>query len=254
MAFLIAALPCPDSPLRRLDPRWKLAGLVLAAGTVVALQTLPAAGSALAGSLGLACLGRLPGSWVLRRIGTVALLIAPFLILVPFVHSDTGPAWHLGSVQLSVAGARLACLIALKTLTLVMLLLVLLTTSPLTETLKAAQALRVPGVLVQVSALTYRYVFVLNAELARLRLALRVRGYRNRLALHSYRTAGHVAGTLLVRGYERGERVGQAMRCRGFAGRFRSLSDWHTRIVDVAAFLLLGSVALALLVWDLLGR
>jgi cobalt/nickel transport system permease protein len=254
MAFLIAALPCPDSPLRRLDPRWKLAGLVLAAGAVVALQTLPAAGIALAGSLGLACLGRLPRRWVLSRIGTVALLIAPFLLLLPLVHSDTAPAWRVGSVQLSVEGVRLACLIALKTLALVILLLVLLTTSPLTETLKAAQALHVPSLLVQVAALTYRYVFVLNAELARLRLALRVRGYRNRLALHSYRTAGHVAGTLLVRGYERGERVGQAMRCRGFAGRFRSLSDWHTRAADVAAFLLLSGCAAALLAWDLLGR
>src|SRR4029077_17601964 len=106
-------------------------------------------------------------------------------------------------------------------------------------TLKAAHALHVPGLLVQLLVLTYRYLFVLSSELARLRVALRVRGYRNRATRHSYRTVGHVAGTLLVRGYERAERVGQAMRCRGFDGRFRTLTTFHTRAADLLAFLVL---------------
>ena len=102
----------------------------------------------------------------------------------------------------------------------------MLATAPLEVTLKAAHALRVPGLLVQLALLSYRYLFVLGDELARLRVALRVRGYRHRANWHSYRTVGHVAGTLLVRGYERAERVGQAMRCRGFDGRFRSLTEF----------------------------
>jgi cobalt/nickel transport system permease protein len=131
---------------------------------------------------------------------------------------------------------------------------VVLATAPLPETLKAAQALRIPSLLVQVAALTYRYIFVLGAELRRLRIALRVRGYRNRLTPHSYRTAGHVAGTLLVRGYEQAERVGQASRCRGFTGQYRTLTDFHTRPADVAAFALIVGGAAALLIGDLLGR
>jgi cobalt/nickel transport system permease protein len=254
MAFVIAALPCPDSPLRRLDARWKLAGVVPAVVAVLFLQTLPAAGLALAGAIGLAGLGRLPRRWCLGRLRAAALLVAPFLLLLPLVHADSGPAWFVGSVRLSVEGVRLACLIFLKTLTLVLLLLVALTTTPFTDALKAAQALHVPGPLVQVVALTYRYVFVLNAELGRLRVALRARGYRNRLGLHSYRTAGHVAGTLLVRGYEQGERVGHAMRCRAFDGQFRTLSNYRTRAADVAAFVLLFAGAAGLLACDLLGR
>ena len=125
---------------------------------------------------------------------------------------------------------------------------------PLPETLQAAQALWIPGPLVQVAVLTYRYVFVFNAELSRLRIALRARGYHNRVSLHSYRTAGHVAGVLLVRGYEQGERVGHAMRCRGFDGRFHSLTEFHTRPVDVAAFVLTVGCSAAILVWDVLVR
>jgi cobalt/nickel transport system permease protein len=91
---------------------------------------------------------------------------------------------------------------------------------------------------------------VLADELRRLRIALRVRGYRNRASRHSYRTAGHVAGTLLVRGYERAERVGQAMRCRGFDGQFRSLSEFTTHPLDIVAFVLIAAFAVALAVWD----
>jgi len=155
---------------------------------------------------------------------------------------------------LSPAGIILAALIVLKSLTIVTLMLVLWITAPLDETLKAAHALHVPGLLVQMMVLTYRYVFVLGEELGRLRIALRVRGYRNRPTLHSYRTVGHVTGTLLIRGYERAERVGQAMRCRGFDGYSRSLTEFHTRLADVAGFCAIVLAAGGLLVWDLVRR
>jgi cobalt/nickel transport system permease protein len=118
-------------------------------------------------------------------------------------------------------------------------------------TLKAAQSLHLPRLLVSLAGLTYRYVFVLAAELARLRVALRVRGYRNRASRHCYRTVGHVTGTLLVRGYEQAERTLQAMRCRGFDGRFRTLTDFHTRPADVAGFILIVGGAVVLLVLDI---
>ena len=69
---------------------------------------------------------------------------------------------------------------------------------------KAAHALYVPGLLVHLALLSYRYLFVLGDELARLRVALRTRGFRNRADLHSWRTVGAASGTLLVRGHDRG--------------------------------------------------
>src|SRR5207244_54852 len=156
--------------------------------------------------------------------------------------------------RLSYAGLGVAVLLCAKALAIVTLMFVLLATSPLDATLKAAHALHVPGLLIQLAVLTYRYVFVLSDELARLRVALRVRGYRNRANLHSYRTVGHVAGTLLVRGHERGERVGQAMRCRGFDGRFRALNEFQTSSPDVCFFLALVAAVSGLLVWDLAQR
>ncbi len=244
MTLGFAQLPAPDSLLRRLDPRWKLAALGLSLIAVALLRTLPAAGVAFAASVGLAVAGRLPLRWYLARLGLMAALLAPFVVTLPFLlpGPEGVPSWH---------GVEVALLLSAKAATLVTLALVLLTSAPVVDTLKAAHCLRVPGLLVQLFLLTYRYLFLLGEELARLRVALRVRGYRNRATRHCYRTIGHVAGTLLVRSHERGERVSQAMRCRGFDGRFRSLTTFRTAPKDVVFFLLLGAGSASLVFWDL---
>jgi cobalt/nickel transport system permease protein len=253
MTLALEPLPCPDSPLRRLDPRWKLAGLLLAAAAAATVRTPPAAAAVLAGAVLLAVLGRLPRRWYLARLGAVLGFLALFVAFLPFLVRDDGPGLDLGPVRLSWQGVAVAGVLCMRAAALVTFVLVALATAPLADTLKAAHALRLPGLLVQLAVLTYRYVFVLADELGRLRVALRVRGYRNRMTRHSYRTIGHVAGTLLVRGAERAERVGQAMRCRGFDGRFRSLAAFRTTAVDVAAFVLIGGGAAAVWLWDRLG-
>jgi cobalt/nickel transport system permease protein len=245
----LEVLPCPDSPLRRLDPRWKLAGILLAVTFIACLRHLGPALLAFAGTLVLAALSRLPPRWFLTRLGAAVLFLSPFIVSLPLLmpHRDI----TVGPVTLSY-GLGVAFLLALKALAVITLMLTLLATAPIDATLKAAHAVRIPGLLIQVALLTYRYLFVLMSELRRLRVALRVRGYRNRASRHSYRTAGHVAGTLLVHSVERAERVSQAMRCRGFDGRFRSLVSFHTRARDVASFLLLACGAGGLQLWDIL--
>jgi cobalt/nickel transport system permease protein len=253
MTLAFDEIPAVDSCLTRLDPRWKLAALTAAVASAAALRTLPASAVACAGALALAALGRLPMRWWAQRLGAVALMLAPFVLFLPFLYSAGGPGWSLGFLRVSPEGIRLAVLLVLKAVTISTLVLVLLATAPLMTTLKAAHVLRVPGLLIHLLALTYRYVFVVLDELARLRIALRVRGFRNRASLASYRTIGHVTGTLLVRSFERAERVGQAMRCRGFAGRFRSLAEFHTRPADVLAWALITAGAAALAAWDFGG-
>jgi cobalt/nickel transport system permease protein len=245
---LAFSIPPPISSfLSRLDPRWRLASLLIFAAVAATLHTLRVAAVALIAALLLALLARLPLRWFLQRLGAAALFFALFALPLPWLLGGDGPGW-------SWRGVEAALLLTAKAITLLTLFLTAQATAPLETTLKAAHALRIPGLLVQLGLLTYRYVFVLADELRRLRIALRVRGYRNRVRRHSYRTAGHVAGTLLVRGYERAERVGQAMRCRGFDGQFRSLTAFATCPADVVAFLLLVASAAALAVWDWLPR
>jgi cobalt/nickel transport system permease protein len=253
MTLALEHLEIAASPLGRWDVRWKLAALVPAAIVAALLQTLPCALVAFAAALSLVVLGRLPPRWYLVRIGSLSLFLLLFVVWLPFTH-DAGPTWVLGRVALSQDGVVLAAVIVLKSLAAVTCILVVWATAPLDVNLKAAHALHLPGVVIHIVLLTYRYLFLLAEELGRLRIALRVRGYRNRATAHSYRTIGHVTGTLLVRSYERAERVGQAMRCRAFDGRFRSLAEFCTHGRDVAAFLIITLGAAALLAGDLALR
>ncbi len=250
MTLAFTVPPPTSSFLSRLDPRWKLAALLFFAAVAATLHTLHVVAVALTAALLLALVGRLPGRWFLQRLGAAALFFLLFALPLPWLLDGDGPTWSWGPIRLSWHGIESALLLTAKAITLVTLFLTAQATAPLETTLKAAHALRIPGLLVQLGLLSYRYVFVLADELRRLRIALRVRGYRNRIRRHSYRTAGHITGTLLVRGYERAERVGQAMRCRGFDGQFRSLTAFAARPIDITIFLLITASAAALAVWD----
>jgi cobalt/nickel transport system permease protein len=255
MTLAFDFFPQTDSVVHHLDPRWKLAAALIAVIGVIVLQTLPASAAALLLAVLLVIVSRLPARWYLARVGAAGLFLALFAVFLPLVVP--GPetqTWRLGPISISLAGAILALRLMAKALAILSLMLVLLATAPLDATLKAARALRVPGLLVQLVLLTIRYTFLLAAEFARMRVALRVRGYRNRVSRHCYRTIGHVSGTLLVRGYERAERVGQAMRCRGFDGRFRSLTEFRTTAADVGAFVLVVGTVVGLVTWDWWSR
>jgi cobalt/nickel transport system permease protein len=245
----LSLLPPPGAGLA-LDPRWKLAAFAAATLAAAVVRTLPAALLALAGALALAAAARLPWAWLLRRLGAVLPFLALLALPLPFLLRGPGPAWEWGPLHASAHGAAAGLRLLAQGTAAAVLVLTLLATAPLDALLKAAHALRVPGLLVHLTLLSYRYAFVLADELARLRVALRVRGYRNRATRHGYRTVGQVAGTLLVRGHERAERVHQAMRCRGFDSRFRSLAAFRTTAADVAAFLLIAGGALGVAAVD----
>lgn len=227
--------PVIDSPVARLDARWRLLALFVAMIAGATVRTLVGGIVAFVVVLLLAALARIDWRWFVSRLLVIALLLSLFIVPLPLL------------AQMSFAdGLHLALVILLRALTIFTLGAVLLVTAPLDVSLKAASTLWVPGLLIHLMLLSYRYLFVLGDELVRLRVALRVRGFRNRPNLHSYRTVASASGTLLVRGYERGERVGAAMRCRGFDGQYRALVDFRTRLVDVLALglVLLGAGAM----------
>ena len=60
-----------------------------------------------------------------------------------------------------------------------------------------------------------------------LSVAARLRGFRPKSDMHTYRTLASLLGLLLVRCYERSLRVREAMLLRGFSGHFRSVSSFR---------------------------
>lgn len=242
-----------DSVLSRRDPRWRLAAFGVAIVTTAALRQPGPSAGALAVALLLALVGRVPGRWYRARAGVLLVALVPFLIVVPFTVDRGERLWEWRFLHVTDAGLAVAAALAMKTVALVTLALTLLATAPMHLTLAAAGRLGVPRLFVHLTQLTDRYVFLLLDEFNRLRVALRVRGFRNAMTGHAYRTVGQVTGTLLVRGADRADGVAQAMRCRGFAGRFRTMTAFRTASADVVMFVFAVGVWGGLVAWDVAG-
>lgn len=114
-------------------------------------------------------------------------------------------------------------------------------TTPVAELLAALRRLKVPAVLVLLLSFIYRYVAVLGDEVRAMRVAIasRAPGLPARRQLTLY---GHLAGSMFIRAYERGERIHAAMLARGFDG---TLPTRPARRADAADVLLVITAVLA---------
>ncbi len=238
MTLAVRDAAVPPSPLSRWDARWKLAAVLLAGVAVVSLRSPYPAAVAFAVAVGLCFLGRIPLAVFASRLGVLLFAVLPVVVVLPLTVES---------------GTRTAGTVALRAVTLGTLALVVLRTAPLGHTLAAAHRLYVPGVLVQIAQLAYRYSLLFFAETRRLRIALRTRGFRAGTTTHTYRTLGSSAGTLLVRGGDQAERVADAMRARGFDGTFRAMTAFRTSTADVAGFIMAIAVFGGLVLWDRLA-
>jgi cobalt/nickel transport system permease protein len=92
----------------------------------------------------------------------------------------------------------------------------------------ALARLGVPQVLTAQLLFLYRYAFVLGGEASRMATARELRSNGRALALSAY---GPLLGHLLLRAYERAQRIHWAMTARGFDGELRSLRTlrWSPR-------------------------
>ncbi len=195
--------------------------LLVAFALVVGVTQLEHLASALAGfafSIALAlAAGTEPRLW--RRLLHVEGIVAILLITLPFTVPGT-PLFRLGPLTASAEGLLQAVLVACKISAAVVIVLSVLGTAEPMRLGAALHALRLPEPIVRLLVLTLRYLSVIRGEARRLHDAMRMRGFRPRSNRHTWRSYGNLVGMLLVRALERANRVEEAMRCRGCAGRF----------------------------------
>ncbi len=240
----------PNSPLARWDARWKLAALLIAAFGIATLDHLAPSAAALCGGLILLLLARLPLRWIYGRLGLFCIAALPFVLVLPFTLDLNGPGWDLGPVHISEQGISAGLGVFCRCVAIGCLTLIVIGTAPFHHTLSAAHKLKVPGLLVMLVGLAYRYTFLLFDEYRRIRVALRTRGFLVRANRQGYRTLSYTTGAIIVRGADRADRVAAAMRCRGFDGTFRTTSAFRTSTADFIFFLLAILCTAAMIVWD----
>jgi cobalt/nickel transport system permease protein len=201
------------SLLHRARPERKVLGVVVLMLVVVATphQWWPLLGVYAALLIGGVVVSRVPVGYLAPRM----LVEVPFLVfalVLPFVA--TGERVEVLGLEVSRPGLVAAGTLVVKgTLGVLAALLLAATTEP-RDILRGLERLRVPVPIVQIMAFMVRYLDVVTADMARMRIALTARGFEARNPRH-WPVLARSAGALFIRSYERGERVHLAMLSRG---------------------------------------
>ena len=95
---------------------------------------------------------------------------------------------------------------------------------------------------------------VIHQEYLRLVRAARLRCFKARTDLHTYRTTGYLFGMTLIKSHHRAQRVKQAMALRGFQGQFHTLYESPVGKTEIIFALLMGMALAALISLELFTR
>lgn len=216
----------PNSWIMKLDPRARIVSAFIFACSVVSLHGLIALGTAVATGIFLLASAGLPAKSTFKKV----MAMDGFIIFILFMLPFTTPGeviFTLGPLEGTREGLIKAIEITLKANAVVMTLLALVGTIDAIVLGHALNRLRVPENLVHLLLFSIRYIDVLKQEYFRLRTAMKARCFTPANNAHTYRSIGYLVGMLMVRSLERSERILEAMKCRGFQGKFYLLDDFH---------------------------
>jgi cobalt/nickel transport system permease protein len=130
----------------------------------------------------------------------------------------------------------------------------LLSTSPFAVTIQALAGLRVPTLICQMVLLAHRYVFVFQDETRRMIKGMAARGFEKRTDLETLRTVGNFLGMLMVRSFERTQRIYDAMLSRGYDGSFPDAAIFRAQRRDWVTAGFCFALGIGLMVTDRLIR
>lgn len=161
-------------------------------------------------------LSRVTLSVLLRRVGVEFLFTASVLLGTLFRQGgETVFQW--GWLRITTAGLIVLGSVTLKAVMALLMLNLLVLTTPIPNLLHALVELRMPPLLVAILGSMYRYIAVLADELTSMRQAALSRNLLSTRRWHR-QVVAHMMGSLFIRTYERGDRVHQAMLSRGYTG------------------------------------
>ena len=221
-----------------LDPRVKIIVATLFSIIVAISERNEMLLAALLFSICCVILSRLPLRRLLRRLLLVNGFILLLWIFLPFTYPGK-TLFSLGPLDASREGIRYALTITIKSNAIILACIALLGTTPIFTLVHALRHLYIPDKLVQLLFFAYRYIHVIYLEYVRLLSAMKVRCFRPRSDIHTYKTYAHLAGMMLIKSYDRSERVYDAMLCRGFEGKFWVLDHFSMKRRDLIAFIIM---------------
>ena len=253
-------LAAGDTALHRLDPRAKVLATLVFIVSVVSFGRYELSGMIPffifpAVIIGL---GDLPAGYIFRKVA----LLCPLALAVGVFNPifDRAPLMQLG--PLDISGGWISCAsIVIRTALTVSAALILVALTGFPAICRALQRLGMPTAFAVQLLFLYRYIFVLTEEGGRASRARELRSFGNKG--RGLASQGSLLGHLLLRTWQRAERIHMAMLARGFSGAFHTgeqsrfgaaellfLSGWSTLFITLRlnnAAQLLGSLVTGIL-------
>jgi len=239
-----------NSIIHGLDPRAKIIIVALYSVVVAVSSRFLALLPALAISLLLVAMAKLSIKKVFYRVVLVNGFILFLWFVLPFTYNGQG-LFAIGPFIAAKEGILLASQITVKSNAILLCMIALLSTTPIFSLGHAMGQLYFPDKITHLFLFTFRYIHVIYKEYRRLINAMKMRGFVPRTNIHTYKSYAYLVGMLLVRSYDRAERIHKAMRCRGFNKKYHSLTQFSFKMQDILCLSLMLAVisGLAVLQW-----
>lgn len=214
-----------NSPMHSWDPRVKIISISILIFSICLVRSLQAAFLGVCLAIALVFLSRIPFSFVFLHLRWVLL----FTLALSVTLCLTVPGnllLRLSFLSISREGVSLSLLISLRAIGAALLIFPMLGTTRFNLSLKALQKIKIPDKLIQLLMFTYRYIFLFLDEERRITMAANSRGWMKKTNFSTLKTVGSIAGMLLIRSFERTERIRDAMFSRGYDGRLKILDEF----------------------------
>jgi cobalt/nickel transport system permease protein len=221
-----------NSLFHKLDPRLKLIIFIPIVFSIAFFSNIKQVSLGLLISLVMTLYSRLDFRKLAARLIAVNIPILLLWFFLPFSYPGE-IVLEIGRFSMTDKGINQTLLITVKANAIVMTTISLIGTSEIFSLAHALIHLRVPSKIVHLFFFFYRYISVIHEEYERLKRAMIVRSFKPRTNAHTYRSIANLIGMLLVKSYERSQRIYNAMLCRGFKGSFHVLSHFEIKRQDI---------------------
>jgi cobalt/nickel transport system permease protein len=152
-------------------------------------------------------------------------------LLILFVPSSSPVYFQWFFVKVYQDGLQKFILINLKSVIIMLMSLLLMSTTDYMLLLKGLEKFRIPKIFLAILSFLYRFMFLLIDEIERIWMAYRSR-YIELSFWKQLNYMGKKIVVLFVRAYERGERIYLSMDARGFMGEIKTIEHLQWRFLD----------------------
>ncbi|TDO92172.1 cobalt/nickel transport system permease protein [Halanaerobium saccharolyticum] len=242
-------LAAGSSWIHRLDPRAKLVVGLFFSFLIALSNELKTLSLFFALAVILIISIKIDYKYILKRLVLLNLFICLIWFFIPF----TFPGREILTVwQFSVSreGVLYALKITLRSNSIILLMISLLSTSSVLDLIHAMSRLRIPPKLIYLLFFVYRYLYVIKNEFNTIHQAMLLRAFKAKTNLHTYKSYAYLIAVLLIKSYERSQKVYQAMICRGFKGSFIMIDHFELKQNDYLFLIVSSLIFVFLLVME----